>query len=103
MRKPTRLQRAYCYYNRKYFGNNLPSLSQVSIKWGDIEVMGFQSGPRIVINQKDRSRDRVWKFTLLHEMVHLWLDDYVTRSDHGTEFQQEMLRLAEAGAFRNLW
>ena len=103
MRKTTRLQRAYRYYNRKYFNSELPPLSQVTIKWGDIDVMGLQAGSKIVINQKDRTRQRVWKFTLLHEMVHLSLDDYRTRSDHGREFQNEMLRLAKAGAFRNLW
>jgi len=94
-----RLQRAYREYNKKYFGNRLPKSTQ--LRWADMSMMGYQLDDEIVINRRDRKRDRVWKGTLLHEMVHLSLPK--TRFDHGKEFQKEMLRLAKLGAFRNIW
>src|SRR5579864_4244808 len=104
-KKPTRpvLERSYRYYNRKYFGNLLPNPPEVDLHWGDIQGSGYQVEDEIVINRKDRTRSNVWKLTLLHEMAHRSLSQYRTRSDHGREFQQEMLRLANAGAFRYLW
>ena len=104
-KKPTRpvLERSYRYYNKKYFGNLLPNPPEVDIRWGDIQGSGYQVEDEIVISRKDRGRSNVWKLTLLHEMVHLSLNPYRTRSDHGKEFQSEMLRLAGAGAFRRLW
>ncbi len=102
--KETRLQKTYRYYNRKYFGNVLPNPPNVKVKWGDIEpAMGLQLDNEIVINRCHRSAQRLWRFTLLHEMEHLALDEVNTRSDHGKEFQEGMLRLAKLGAFRNLW
>jgi len=104
-KKTTRpvLERSYRYYNKKYFGSLLPNPPEVDLHWGDIHGSGYQVEDEIVIARKDRRRSNVWKLTLLHEMVHLSLAKYRTRSDHGKEFQTEMLRLAASGAFRNLW
>jgi Zn-dependent peptidase ImmA (M78 family) len=102
--KETRLQKTYRYYNRKYFGNSLPNPPNVKVKWGEIEpAMGLQLDNEIVINRCHRSNQRVWRGTLLHEIVHLKLDDCAIKSDHGKEFQAEMLRLAKLGAFRLIW
>lgn len=102
--KETKLQRAYRYYNRKYFNNELPNPPNVKVKWGTIAPdMGMQLGMEITINSKHRSCQRLWRGTLLHEIVHLYLDDTPIRADHGKEFQAEMLRLAKLGAFRNIW
>ncbi len=102
--KETGLQKTYRYYNRKYFGNSLANPPNVKVKWGEIDpAMGLQLDNEIVINRCHRSCQRLWRGTLLHEMVHLKLDDYVIRSDHGPEFQAEMMELARLGAFRHIW
>jgi hypothetical protein len=97
----TLLQRTYQQYNRKYFGNKLPKVSEVDLHWGSIREMGYEWGGEIVINRRYRYRDAVWKLTLLHEMVHLSLP--AVQDEHGKEFQKGMLRLAKAGAFEGLW
>lgn len=102
-RKPTRLERAYRTYNKKYFGNLLPNPPEVTVKWEEMDLMGYQEEDKIAINRNDRTSTRVWRFTLLHEMVHLYLRDKKVRSSHGRPFQSEMLRLAQAGAFQHLW
>lgn len=96
----TALEKAYSRYNRKYFGNGLPKVSEVELRWEKIPEMGYQVGYEIVINRKDRRRESVWKLTLLHEMVHMYLPD---ACEHGKKFQKEMLRLARLGAFKGLW
>ena len=103
--KPTRpvLERAFRSYNRKYFSNLLPNPPEVELGWGDIDCMGYQLGDEIVINRKYRQWGSVWRGTLLHEMAHLKLEGEKVRSDHGKEFQNEMLRLAKAGAFKKIW
>jgi hypothetical protein len=101
----TRLQKTYRYYNRRYFGNSLPNPPVVKVKWGDLPAsyMGLQHGDEITISRKYRDTSSLWRGTLIHEMQHLALDDFVTRSDHGKEFQAGMLRLAKLGAFRFIW
>jgi predicted SprT family Zn-dependent metalloprotease len=100
----TVLERTYRRYNRKYFGNRLPKHTDMLLRWGNIAGMGYQMGDEIVINRKDRSRDSVWKLTLLHEMCHLALPNAKpTDGFHGRDFQKEMLRLAKAGALKGLW
>ena len=103
--KETKLQRAYRYYNRKYFGNNLPNPPEIKIKWGSLpdSEMGDFGEDEIRINRKLRDSRCQWRFTLLHEMQHAALDEIETRSDHGKEFQKGMLRLAKLGAFKRLW
>ena len=46
------------------------------------------------------SRTSVAMMTLLHEMCHLAVPKRIW---HGPKFQKEMLRLAKAGAFKELW
>jgi hypothetical protein len=97
-----KLKRAYRWYNRRYFGNQLPNPPDVNIRWEDLgnAMMGYQLLDEIVLNRKDRLRTSVWRFTLLHEMLHLSLPD---EPAHGKKFQAGMMRLAKAGAFRKLW
>jgi predicted SprT family Zn-dependent metalloprotease len=54
----------------------------------------------IRLNPVMRFESKVYKFTLLHEMVHVKLYPY---RFHGKKFDQEMLRLACAGAFNSIW
>ena len=101
MPRPTDLEKAYRTFNRKYFGSRLLPLDEVDLRWASIRDMGYEKGGEIVLNRRYRHREAVWKLTLLHEMCHLALPK--SKSDHGKEFQCEMLRLARAGAFKGLW
>jgi predicted SprT family Zn-dependent metalloprotease len=95
----TKLQRTYRYYNRKYFGNSLPSDTPVA--WDKMSIYGYiTTEDEIYINRAYRQNDAVWRLTLLHEMVHLALSPY---RGHGKPFQRMMVSLAKAGAMRHLW
>jgi hypothetical protein len=100
--RKTPLERAYRYYNRKYFFNSLPALGEFELRWDDIpgSVMGMCSEDEIVISTKYQREGALWQMTLLHEMCHMKLG---TRAGHGPKFQAEMLRLAQAGAFKGNW
>lgn len=98
------LKRAYDYYNRRYFGNKLPrSIELVFTEHvrGAIGVtMLSYEPPIIMIAQSIRHLTTTVELTLLHEMVHVLLGP---RVNHGPKFQNEMLRLAKAGAMKELW
>ena len=56
--------------------------------------------PYMRFNKKLRFSSTLWKFSLMHEMNHL----YVGRNKgHGPEFQAGMMRLAQLDAFKRLW
>jgi Zn-dependent peptidase ImmA (M78 family) len=100
-RPRTQLERQFRLYNRKYFRNKLPK--DTILGWRRMRsLMGYQQGNKIVLSKSYRRTDALWKFTLLHEMVHLKLDG-IPCADHGPLFQAEMLRLANLGAFKGLW
>lgn len=92
------LRRAFRFYNRKYFNNELP---EVDLCWKKIDsrLFGYCDGDQIVIHENLRETTSLWKLTLLHELVHL----KNMRWGHGKKFQNEMRRLANAGAFDGLW
>lgn len=97
---------AYQYYNRKYFGGKLPE-GKVRFKkannwildYSDLGATNLQTG-EIYIADSLRRWEGIAYGTLLHEMVHLSLP---VRVYHGRKFQQEMLRPAKAGAFKEIW
>src|SRR5207245_2056322 len=105
------LRDAYHDYNRKYFKGKLPEAG-VRVDWdetidakGDIASTWFTDyegqgrAYQVSMNPSLKDFRRVWKFSLLHEMVHI-----KTRApEHGRRFQREMLRLAKAHAFDDLW
>lgn len=68
-------------------------------------LSGKPDSYRIQINKADRKSPRVWKMTLIHEMVHfkLYGKDKSRASCRSRMFQSEMKRLANAGAFNGLW
>lgn len=101
----TELERAFRHYNRKYFDNQLPVPPDVKLCFEDMgkdPVLGYTDydEEKIALDAKTRRYDRLWRGTLLHEMVHLLLPP---GAGHGKKFQAEMLRLAQAGAFKDLW
>jgi hypothetical protein len=109
------LQGWFEYYNVQYFSSKLPDGVRVEVFFAGAGADGNRnmgitfacdSKARICIfvdpefNPEWRGR----KFTLLHEMVHLKLGykDKESR-EHGPKFQHEMHRLADEGAFEDIW
>jgi hypothetical protein len=97
------LQKAYRAYNRRWFNDGLPEdvdclFSPVDDCYGLVQQEG--GGWILQINPKYSMESRLWKMTLLHECVHLKVHPY---QRHGAAFQEAMLDLAKAGAFRTLW
>lgn len=101
----TPLERAYCRYNKAYFNNRLPRISEVRVRFRKIDVLGYQCGNEIAINVRFRGYSSIVLGTLLHEQVHLLLDDDEShaKQPHGKKFQKEMRRLARMGAFSEIW
>jgi SprT-like family len=108
------LLRLYRRFNKKYFKSKLPlvhiSFCQIPMQ-GKYTVYGLAStkyflsgkGPvEIILDTRLDEVDLI--FTLLHEMVHVYLDLFVsTNLNHGPRFQKEMRRLAKLHAFDGLW
>ena len=112
-------KRIYGQYNRLYFNKQLPydipvlTTSELPGSWyGKVsydmhirrkkDLKGHNYDIIILLNDKNRHNEQ--KLTLLHEMVHLYLDQQGhTRVQHGKLFQKEMQRLALSGAFAKLW
>lgn len=109
------LAQKYVEYNRLWFDDKLPAAG-VDIGWGDLtgtyytnyEGEGFQAHINII--RKVEGYDNRVCMEVLHEMVHLKLalndKDLFTgqgKADHGAQFQQEMLSLANRGAFASCW
>lgn len=92
-------------YNKKYFSNRLP---EISVKFKDItraKCIGqthyeCYKPVYVAIDNELKTWSDMAKMTLLHEMCHVALP---LRVNHGPRFQDEMLRLARAGAFNGLW
>jgi predicted metal-dependent hydrolase len=108
MRSDRNLKKIYRQYNKEWFDSALPD---VSVRWAvDDDDMKFECASKsflacadntaIVLNSEMKGATRLWRFTLLHEMVHTKLWPY---RGHGKKFQMEMLRLAALGAFAMLW
>lgn len=98
------LQRAYRKYNKLWFNDELPHdvdcfFSPVDDCYGQLQEEDNGEWT-IQINPKFFVDDRMWHMVLLHEMAHLKVRPYQL---HGKKFQDEMIRLATAGAFRGLW
>jgi hypothetical protein len=106
------LKRLYNQYNKKFFGNKLPNITVGFASPGELLKQGlgkktcavtlFDKHQPIAIYVK-RYKRKEWpyiKSDLLHEMAHVALP---FRVNHGPRFQAEMLRLAQAGAFKKIW
>jgi hypothetical protein len=97
------LQRVYRQYNQRWFYGALPEdvdcmFSPAADCYG--LVRQEDSGWILMLDPKYAIDGRLWRFTLLHEQNHLYLNPYRL---HGIRFQDGMKRLANEGAFRLLW
>lgn len=108
-------QKVYQQFNQEWFGNKLPSNTQVVVCQDAIIVPAAMAGTipptkpnepyKIEISLPYNLAERQMEFTLLHEMVHIKLGmadpDY--DGNHDEKFQHEMRILALEGAFTDLW
>ncbi len=104
------LKHWYDKYNAKWFGGELPS--HTALLWEPLvqadgetcNVYEVDHGQFMIkLDPSTKGFPKMWKLTLFHELCHLALWPKHPKSQHGKPFQQEMQRLANAGAFRNLW
>lgn len=105
---PLDLAALYKQYNQQFFDNGLPI---IPVRWAKTPrgVAGYfwmeeADKMSIVIHPLIRKWGlrRYAKLILLHEMAHVKLRNRKIQ-DHGRIFNNEMKRLANAGAFENLW
>jgi predicted SprT family Zn-dependent metalloprotease len=104
------LKHWYDKYNKLWFNNDLPS--HTVLFW---EPLPKDAGNTCPVYEVDHGQFLIkidpslkgvpcyFKITLLHEMTHLKLWPKYPRSKHGKVFQNEMQRLANDGAFKQLW
>jgi Zn-dependent peptidase ImmA (M78 family) len=114
-------QKVFGQYNRYYFNGLLSKRIVVMLtkfpdrshfRYGKVEQDvsfrrannkgSWRHAPMAIMLNSSLRRNEM-KLTLLHEMAHIRLNDLHISHEHGPRFQQEMLRLAKAGAFRKLW
>ena len=102
MKSDPQLKRWYQKYNRLYFGGTLPD----AFVWYEVPAGAYADCQlvdgvwRVRINPSLAGWPSIARWSLLHEQVHIML---WPNRNHGRKFQAEMLRLAEAGAFKDLW
>jgi len=105
------LKQQYRVFNRKYFGNSLPD---IFVGYADVssghaaEFISYEDGTyRIHIHPliKRLKLDNYSLLLLVHEMAHCKLRNAPARvrCGHGKIFQDEMKRLANLGALKDLW
>lgn len=103
-KKPTDKDLKACYlrFNKKFFGGRLPKDLRVRFKKMRKEDLGYTRyfGRTPVVICINPGPYQLVMGTLLHEMCHVNLP---TRVQHGKEFQNEMLRIAKLGAFKDIW
>jgi hypothetical protein len=113
------IRRQYVWYRARFFGNRVPEVNRVSIVFlpkkethagGEEPCYGFyvplnmEDSTSMVFIAIDGEIERFEAYrTLLHEMAHISVDRKNRNHGHGKMFQDEMKRLARAGAMRLLW
>ena len=102
MKSDRGLKRIYRSYNRRFFDGQLPD----AFIWWEVPAGAYADCQlidgvwRVRINPSLAGWPSIARWSLLHEQAHIKLHP---NRNHGRKFQQEMLRLAEAGAFVGLW
>jgi hypothetical protein len=103
MTSDRQLRRWYNAFNRQWFNDELSKDNIV--RWEVVDGIQAEADPQddgtwiLRIHPALSWSIRNAKFALIHEMAHVKTDTL----EHGKEFQQEMLRLAQIGALKNLW
>lgn len=101
----TQLLRLFRRFNTKYFCGTLPEplIYYTHIEGGACYGTCDWDGERFVIciDPQWASKRAFRHFTVLHEMVHI--KQWSHGITHGKRFHAEMLRLAQNGAFKEIW
>jgi len=106
------MENHYARFNKLYWDNRLPK--DVPVGWcenlreGDAiactvaayDEITEHTAFLIYLDPTFREYNKLSKFNLLHEMCHVALHPY---HQHGKKFDEEMLRIAQRGAFSHLW
>jgi SprT-like family len=99
----------YAQYNEEYFWKSLPDDTEVDLvtdlpdgNMGTAVCADFHRQCVIQIEERSNPVTRSQKITLLHEMCHVatWRQQ---DNPHGSKWQACMHRIADRGAFDNLW
>lgn len=100
----------YAKYNREWFAGELP---HDTVIWWEppsdsqgitCPVYEVRDGKfEVRLDPSLKGVPDYWHLLLIHEMVHIKLWPIHNRHQHGKVFQQEMIRLALAGAFKTIW
>ncbi len=108
------LKRLYNMFNKKYFYGDLPDIvvgyattkqfKSNRVKRGTCAFTSYDDEKHtkavaIVIHTHPGKSMAHIKSDLIHEIAHV----AHPRADHGKAFQDEMKRLAQAGAFEGIW
>ncbi len=110
MQSDRQLLRLYNQYNNKYFNGELSE--KVEIVWEPYPkcdgvicpIFEISDGIfSIKIDPALKGSPCYARVVLLHEMVHASIWRAHPKHKHGKLFQDRMLKLAQDGAFRNLW
>ena len=102
LKSDQQLKRIYTKYNRLYFENSLPD----AFVWWEPTASAYancifeEDVWKIRLSPSTAGWSAITKWSLLHEMVHIKLHPY---RKHGKKFNAEMLRLAQMGAFNDIW
>ena len=110
MQSDKQLVHWYHRYNREWFNGELPA--DTILYWEPPPDSHADTCPvyevadgkfEIRLDPALKGVPDYWKILLLHEMAHLKLWPTHSRHQHGKIFQEEMQRLALAGAMKTLW
>jgi|SRR5579859_1661437 len=105
------LERQYARFNECYFSNELPKDVLVGWDetlhpkfWGLTYAWANEDGSPVMfgiaLNPKLKEVKEYKDIVLIHEMSHVKL---FPNNTHNKKFQEEMVRLAIAGAFSKVW
>jgi hypothetical protein len=111
MRASSYLKGLYNFYNYKYFNSELPTGTKLFFvykigkskspeKSNCASTYFYADEPPTILIQRTKVKSKRYiAADLLHEMSHI----AKPRAEHGKVFQAEMKRLANAGAFQDVW
>lgn len=107
------LRKWYLFFNRKYFKGELPTEPEdIVLFWephnstedvADCDLKLMEGTFVVRLDPVLKVNLGYAKMALLHEMVHVKIWKKHPKVTHGDVFQAEMLKLAQAGAFQELW
>jgi hypothetical protein len=106
---PDSLDSWFAGYNHAYFQDELPKTTVITKDLTDDRFMAltfYENGAyHIALNPKYNFSTKIERENLLHESCHIliFIEHEEEFDDHGPKWQHCMHRLADQGAFEDLW